>query len=262
MTEELHEEIAEEISEEIHEEISEESNEEIQPAPIEEEKVTFDERQQEVFNSEIAKKVRATKEAQRETADLKYRLEQLEAKQPKQLAPEIPAIPDQYDEDYTSKVAARDLAISQKANYDYQQRVQSEASLKSQQDSRTEATQRSTDAINSYVDRAEKLGHKREDVIESTQYIMDVGLGRSAQAYIRDDTNGPDVARYLAKNPSSLDEVMDMPDYMAVAHIASIVKPKAMSSFRKQTKIPEPTDHLRGKGAAEGNDGPPGATFT
>ena len=135
MTDEYIEEVQEEIQEEIQEEVLDnvEGNEteEAEQIAAPEEKVTFDERQQEVFNSEIAKKVRATKEAQREAADLKYRLEQLEAKQTKQLAPEIPPIPDQYDQDYTSKVAARDLAISQKANYDYQQRVQSEAALRS-----------------------------------------------------------------------------------------------------------------------------------
>lgn len=262
MTEEYVEEVAEEIQEEVVDNVEENESDDGEQLAAPEEKVTFDERQQEVFNSEISKKVGQTKKAERENAELRARIQEFESRQPKQEAPTIPPMPDAYDEDFASKVAARDTALRESASYDLQQRIRSEHSLQQQNAAKNDAAQKSHEAITSYVDRGEKLGHKREDVIESTQYLMDVGLGQSAQAFIRDDTNGPDVARYLARNPQALAEVAGMNDHMAIAHIASIIKPKAMSSFRKQNKIPEPTDHLRGRGAAEGNDGPPGATFT
>lgn len=233
--------------------------------PAEAPKVEFTPEQQEVFNREISKKVAAKAEETRRADELQAKLKEAEAKlNPEPQRPTVPPLPDPYAADYEQQMADRDKALNEAAAYDAKQAVISEISLVQQQNAQREQQKASEAAITTYVERGENLGHKKEDVVSATEYLMNVGLSVDAQQLIRDDDSGPDMAMYLAKNPEALTELLEKQQaspVFAIAHLASVVKGAASGSFRQEKQPPEPVEHLKGRGAAEGGEGPPGATY-
>lgn len=260
-TEEIESEEVEQEDQEEHEESHDDSDSEEHEEAPKKRKVVFDEEQQKVFNDRIAKKVAATKAAERRAQELEARLKEYEAKIPKPEAPKVPPMPDRYDEHYEQKLADRDRAIEQAAAYKYQQAVQAQLSQHQQQEQLKAKQRELQEANTAYVQRGEKMGYKPEKLAAVTGEIIESGLGNSAQIFIRDDKSGPDICMYLSKNPDVLEEVLGMSEAMAIAHLATVVKEQAVSSARKGKTPPPPTDHLRGKGAPEGGRGPKGAIY-
>lgn len=275
---EIHEEVEQEAQEETQEEAPQEpQQEESQEAAPEEApeeaqeetpeqpgKVEFTDEQQEIFNREIGKKIAKAKQAEREAEELRQKLAEAELKlNPEPEAPQVPPMPDPYDPDYQAKMAERDAQLAAKAEYDAQQRIKQELEQARQQEAFQKQAREAQEKVQSYVERGEKLGHSQEDLVQATKYLMDVGIDAQAQSFMRDDDNGPDMAIYLAKNPQQLSELLDMQKvspHMAFAKLVTEVKTAA--SVRTPPKLPpDPPTHLKGKGAPEKREGPPGATF-
>lgn len=250
------------VVEEETTEAAEETTEEAAPEPP---KVEFSPEQQEVFNREISKKVASRAEEKRRADDLQRQLEEAQKQlNPAPQRPVVPPMPDPYAHNYEQQMQARDKAINEAAAYDSRQAVISEISLVHQQNAQREQQRAAEEAITSYVDRGVNLGHKKEEVVAATEYLMNVGLSVDAQQLIRDDKDGPDMAMFLAKNPDALNEMLEKQaasPVFAIAHLASSVKQQASGSFRQGKLPPDPVDHLKGRGAAEGGGGPKGATY-
>lgn len=268
--EESHEEPPQEAAEESVEETPEETTEEAPEAeeeqPTEAEKVVFTEEQQRVFNEQISRKVKKQREAEREAEQLRQQLAEAQQKlNPEPVRPDVPPLPDPYDPDYTAKIQERDRKIQERAEFDAiaheRQRYAEAIELQKQKQAQEEHQKK----LESYAERATNLGHELDAVVESTKYLIDSGLNQEAQAYIRDDKNGPDIAMYLAKNPTALSDLLDMQQvqpHMSFAKLVTEVREKATSTARPKPKLPpDPPTHLSGKGAPEGNENPHGARF-
>lgn len=242
----------EEIDEVQEDQDIDESSEIEEEAPAEPKKVEFDAEQQEVFNREIGRKSAQVHEERRKAEAAQARIAELEAAIPKTERPEVPPIPDQYDEDYAKKIEARDKAISEAASFDAAERIRSEGALKQQQEAQRIQQEEFNKGVSDYTDRAVKLGIKPEELQAAGSQLNQYGIDDQVAAYILDEAIGPQITVYLSKNPALMDEISRLSPINAVAKIAAEIKPLA-AAMSKQVKLPgDPTETLSGMGAKGG----------
>lgn len=232
------------------------------PTPAEEPpKVEFTEAQQAIFNKEIGKKVGQT-HAEKTRADaLQAQLDEINANKPKETRPEVPKQPDPFSETYQQDLQAYTEAVTAQAAFDATERQNSDNALRQQQEDQRKLQEDTNKAIGDYSERATKLGIKPEDLQRAGQALNQFNINDQVAAYILDEAVGPQITVYLANNPVLADEIAGMPPMMAVAKLASEIKPLAAGVKPEITLAPDPADLLSGKGAAEGDKGPPGVTY-
>lgn len=226
-----------------------------------EEKIAFDEKQQEWLNSREAKHKRRERELEQEREKLAREMEELRQKLPKETRPEIPPIPDRYDDDYADKIRAREEAIAKQAAWDLSERQRSEEALRIQQEKAQQQQQALTNTIQTYSDRAGKLGVSKDELKQAGEMVAAYNLPNEVALFILEDDQGPLITQYLARNLSEAEALRGMTPYQAVAKIAADIKQKAIASKRKPNPPPDPHETLNGVGAREKQIGPPGATF-
>ncbi len=226
----------------------------------EESKVTFDEAQQAKVNQLIGEKVSKQREAERQAEELQRRLAEVEASLPKEKRPEIPAMPDPFDDDFEEQSKARDAAIIKQAEFDataranerLQQQAQQEAARRQQAALETELVKYSNKAKASGIDQNQMV----QDMQAVGQNIPDVNI----QAFLLTEEKGPEITNFLASNPLEMDKVRNMNQMQAAIYIETQLKPKATQS-RKTSNAPAPADTLSGRGAPPKERGPKGAKF-
>ena len=224
-------------------------------------KIDFTPEQQEVFNAEIGKKVGKIHAAEQEAKKLREELEQTKAQLPQDQRPAVPAIPDSYDPDYESKLAARDKAIADAATFDYNERIASEQALQQQQQAMEEQNKQAAETIKNFQKNATDLGITIDEVRDNFQTLGQYGIPNSAVAYMIDEPLGPQIGRYLANNPVEVDALKGLSPQQVAVRIAIEIKPKAQGSAPKVDVPPAPADTLRGNGAKEAERGPAGTMY-
>lgn len=228
-------------------------------APPEPEKIEFTEKQQKVFNEAIGRKVAKIHEAESRAERLARELEETRSRIPKELAPEVPDIPDPYDPDFKTKINEREKQIAKRTEWDINERARSERDLEQHYNNqRAEAAER-TRIVQVYTDRAVKLGVKPQD-LQQAGPVVGNQLHPILVQHILEEPLGPQMTVYLANNQLIIDQLASMSPTQAVIYLDSQVKPKAAAA-RKLDLAPEPVDHLTGRGRAEGERGPKGARF-
>lgn len=226
-----------------------------------EEKVAFDEKQQAWLNSREAMHKRRERELQEERDRIAREAEELRQKLPKDTRPEIPPPPDPYDDNFAEKIKARDEAIQKAAEWDARERFRSEQELAQQREALQRQQQEQQRALQDFVSRSAKLGLSEQELEQASQVVGTYGLHPEAGAYIRDESQGPLILAYLAKNPTVLTDLRSMPPYLAVAKLAAEIKPQAIGARKKPKLPPDPHETLDGLGAREKERGPAGATY-
>jgi hypothetical protein len=225
------------------------------------EKVTFSEAQQKLVDDIAAKKTFKIREAERETDKLRQELAAAQAKIPKEVRPNIPAMPDEYAEDRDAQIAQRDEAIRQSAVFDNNQanqlRQQEADSLKVAQDRQTEINQVFAD----YDTQATKLGVDAQELLAAGTAVGQYGLSNEVVLHIAKDDKGPLITTYLHKNPAALETIRQLDSLSAAAYIETQIKPQAAALGNKQPTAPDPIETLNGSGVAPRERGPKGATF-
>lgn len=225
------------------------------------EKVTFSEAQQKLVDDIAAKKTFKIREAERETDKLRQELAAAQAKIPKEVRPNIPAMPDEYAEDRDAQIAQRDEAIRQSAVFDNNQanqlRQQEADSLKVAQDRQTEINQVFAD----YDTQAIKLGVDAQELLAAGTAVGQYGLSNEVVLHIAKDDKGPLITTYLHKNPAALETIRQLDSLSAAAYIETQIKPQAAALGNKQPTAPDPIETLNGSGVAPRERGPKGATF-
>ncbi len=230
--------------------------------PKDKEPVVFDERQQEVFDTAIRKKTAQFREQERKTAALAQQMQALEAKVPKQARPDIPDMPDSFDDGYEVALATRDKAIEDRATFDATERVTSEQNLLRERDAQQNQAKVINEAVAGYLSRGERLNIAPDKLRAAGQRLIDSGLNVHLQAHLVDQAKGPQITMYLDKNPTEFDSILRMSPMDAAVAIATDIAPKA-AKLLKATKHPaDPSENLSGKGSKDGGRGPKGATFT
>lgn len=235
---------------------------ESETAPIAEPaKVEFSDDQQKVFNDMAAKKAFETREAKRETDDLRRQLEETKAKIPQQVAPVVPDLPDPYDDDYTIRVTERDNAIRASAQFDANARLQHEQQQLTQQAAQQKVQDAYTKTVGTYSDRAKTLGMTQEELQVANNTVGQFGIDSNVANFIMQDDQGPLITKYLAENPMEMERLNSLDPMSASVRIATEIKAKASALGNKQRTAPNPAETLQGNGVPAKERGPSGAKF-
>lgn len=229
-------------------------------SPVEEEKVTFDERQQAKVDQIVGKKVKQTREAERRAQELEEKLKEAEANKPKEERPNIPQMPDTFDEDYDAKLLARDEAIKRAAAYDAQEALLKKQQEEARNEQIRQARVKLEEDTRNYIERGEKLGLNEQQMTESAQAISSFGIDPQIGQYLTEDPNGPLIVDYLARNLTTTDDLSRLSVGKGIEFLISEIKPKVMSS-KRTTKAPAPAKTLDGGGAAPKMRGPEGTVY-
>lgn len=224
-----------------------------------EDPVKFDERQQSKVDEIVGGKVKAQRDAERERDALRAELEAAHAKMPQETRPDVPEVPDPFDDDFETKVKERDQAITRAAAFDANATLleqQQQQQLQNQQQQQIVELQQKADT---YKTRAAEFGLKQEDLQQAAQNVA-TSLNPQLVGYLLDDADGPLITQYLGNNVLALEKVRNMPVLQAATHIATVVRAEAQAT-RKPSQAPRPADVLSGNGQLPAKRGSAGYSF-
>ncbi len=220
-----------------------------------EDKVVFDERQQAKVNSLIGEKVAKLHGANREADELRAKLAEIEASQPKPVAPEIPPLPDPDDyfgdtEGYNAEMAKRDKAIAESAEFNAKQTVIDDHNKRESQRQEMERFEGQQKSIAGYAESAKSFGIDPQKMQQEAATVSQFLASPELDDFVVNDPQGPLVTSYLASNVLELDKIKSMSPPQAAVYIATQIKPK-LASAGKQSTAPNPPDVIDGGGAPE-----------
>lgn len=224
-------------------------------------KVTFDEAQQEVFNKAIDGKVAKQRDAERESDSLRQQLADAQAQIPQAERPIIPEMPDQYDDDFQEKMVVRDAAMREATAFEQDEQRQVQYNQEFQRQQQQASQDALVKASNDFNDRGKKLGITQAEQGAAWTAIANSGLDANVTAFILQDEQGPNITRYLSKNPQILDNLAQMSPMVAAAEIASNIRAKAVAGGVSVDPPPPPGETANAAGFQEGERGPKGATY-
>jgi multidrug efflux pump subunit AcrB len=211
--------------------------------------IKFDEQQQRIFDEAVGKKVFKLREKEREAEALKKQLEELQAKLGEKQAPKVPDLPDPFsvsEFEYRQGLERREQALRASAQYEMEQQAiqQQQQALKQQEWQKQQ--EEMTTKVKSYSDRATKFGITPEQLQEAGNAVAQFGIDESLVNIILDETDGPLITKYLAKNPLELDALRYLPPAQAAVRIATEIKQKAASLKPKVNNAPDPLEQPHG----------------
>ncbi len=215
----------------------------------------------------INKKHFQTKQAERErdearaqVAKFEQEKRELEATQ----AANIPAIPDEYADDFKERLAERDAAIVRKAQFDANQTaVAKQQEYQAQQEQQKAAAEFQQAQID-YSTRSVELGIQPAELQAAGNVVAGYGLSDDLVKHIINDSDGPLITKYLAANPMDAYNLASMSVYEQGAYLNG-VKDKASALKPKPSNAPTPPAQLpAGGGAQTANNRPnsAGAEFS
>lgn len=241
-----------------------ETNEAATTGENRDEKIKFDEKQQEWINSTLARQKREQREIEKRAEEAERRAKELEAKLPQSKRPELPPEPDPYSDTYKEDLGAYAEAFAAQQAWDARERAESEENLRKEREDAEQKYTTYTQTVGDYTDRAEKLGLSKEQLAQAGKAVADYDLPDRVAWFILRDPQGPLITKYLAQDNVALQKLADLAredaDF-AIAEIAATIRPKAAGSRPKPNLPPDPHETLFGQGAREKQPGPPGATF-
>jgi hypothetical protein len=224
----------------------------------------FNEEQQKAFDKAMAEKTWKAREAERQAEDYRKRLEELEAKIPKEQPPEVPKVPDFYslsDREIQEQLRQRDEAIAKRAEFDARQQAMQSQQIDLQRQQQASAVQAQNEKIASYAEKAKKLGVQSEDLQSAANKIGQFGINPMLANHLIDLDDGSLGTLYLGENLLELDKLANMPANQALLYLDQIVMPKARKLKPSVNAAPDPLDTPKGAGRSPKAGGPKGATF-
>lgn len=216
----------------------------------------------EKFQKQMNKKHFQYKEEERKRIALEKELDDLRAKsEPKPLTGpvDVPPIPDQFDDDYESKIAERDAAIAANADFNVQERMRSEAEqkqIRQQQDAEVERVQQLNDTFEANITAS---GVNADKALEAANSLAQYGIDAEAAQFILTDEDGPLIAMLFENDLRSLDEFLSKP-LMERGKAVADLKAKAQIFKPKTTNAPGPALSVDGL-TPQQSAGPAGATY-
>lgn len=213
------------------------------------------------FTKRIHKKHHELMEERRARLAVEAELQKLRTQQPQEQRPEIPPVPDPYDEDFDDKMKQRDKAIVDAQAFDVRQSQQQAQQQEAQQRAAQEQQQKFANDAQEYAKRATALNVSKEKLQAAAQTVAAYGIGMELTQHIIQDEQGPLITTYLAENPDELERIVTLDPMGAAVHIATAIKPKLVAGNSMDSDPPPPADTLSGGGAPPQERGPKGAKF-
>jgi len=227
-------------------------------------KVVFSEEQQRIFDQAIAEKTLKFREAERRAEALERERESLLQKLPKEERPQVPDMPDPFaisDEEYKRQLYLRDEALKQAIAFDQQQQMLKQQREQLQYQQQQKQQEALTERVQSYSQKATKLGIKAEDLQVAGNTVAQFGIHEDLVQYILEEDQGPLITTYLSKNLLELEKLREMSPTQAAVYVATTVKQKAAALKPKVNNAPDPLEQPHGAGKAPKPRGPQGAVF-
>lgn len=230
--------------------------------PDKPEESLFSPEQQAVFDREMGRKTAKIREMERQAEDERRQREEIEAKLQQMQAPtrpDVPPMPDPFDDDFDDKVKARDEAMANLYRYEAEQQ-----SLRNQQEylARQEQERVITNLRNTvaeYSSRADRLGIKAEELQVAGNTVAQFGMDPGVIEYILTDEQGPALTMYLSEHLMELEKLREMNPTRAAIYLETQVKGKASRGRQRTPSAPAPTD--RPGGAPPPQDDVPGVVY-
>lgn len=221
-------------------------------------KVEFSPEQQEIFDRAVKKQHSKFRDAERAQLDTQTQLQatqdQLNSLQANQPQTVIPDMPDSFDDDFESRVAARDQAIAEKARFDEHQNIALQAQRTAQNEAIHAQQVQALENEKTLIANSVKAGITEEDLTAASAIVGSYQLDQAVVQGLMTDKDGGLIISYLASNPLELDSLRGMDVYSQVNYLNNTVRSKA-SALRPQTSnAPDPAKQLSGAGAKEMED--------
>lgn len=225
-----------------------------------ENKTQFTPEQQEIFNREIGKKTFKIREAERKAEELAAKLKEMESKLPQESRPEVPEMPNQFDDDFEERVRLRDQAILQQAEYDAKQRLVTEQQQQAQYQQQQAEQQALMQKAEDYRQNALKRGVDMAELQAAGAQVSQFGLRDDVTQEILSDDMGPNITLYLAQNPQVMAD-LNSASPVRVGVLYEQIRANASGLNKQVTPPPEPVETLSGAGVPPKDRGPSGATY-
>lgn len=225
-----------------------------------ENKTEFTAEQQEIFNREIGKKTFKIREAERRAEELAAKLKETESRLPAQTRPDVPPMPDQFDDNFDQRVQERDQAILAQAQFDAAQRIKTEQQQQAAQAKQRQEQEALVKSAESYRNNAIKRGVDMAELQAAGAQVSAFGLRNDVAGEILTDEMGPNITLYLAKNPQVMQELNSASPIRAGA-LYDQIRANASGMSKKVTTPPDPVEPLSGTGVPPKDRGPSGATY-
>lgn len=164
---------------------------------------------------------------------------------------EIPALPDKYSETYDQDMQVRDDAIKRSTAHDAEQTRLQDASKEKEKEQADKLKALDDEQIGVFDANMIKLGLNPAETKTAAITIWDYGISDVLESILLEDTDGPLMVHYLAKNPVQLEEMNGMSTLQLVNHLTTEVKPKASLLRPKTSEAPDPPLTLSGGGVKE-----------
>jgi hypothetical protein len=226
-------------------------------------KPIFTEKQQRIFDEAIGKKTFKLREMERESEQLRRRLEEIE-KPVTQSRPQVPALPDPFavsDEEYKRQIMHREQALISAVAYDTRMQMLQNQQAQMNHEAAQKQQEVLVEKVQSYAQRAKSLGVKAEELQAAGSIVGQFGIDDSLVQYILEDDHGPLITKYLSQNVGLLDSLRQMHPTRAAVMIATEIKSKATALKPKFTNAPDPVRRPQPSGIQAKAKGPKGATF-
>ena len=226
-------------------------------------KPIFTEKQQRIFDEAIGKKTFKLREMERESEQLRRRLEEIE-KPVTQSRPQVPALPDPFavsDEEYKRQIMHREQALISAVAYDTRMQMLQNQQAQMNHEAAQKQQEVLVEKVQSYAQRAKSLGVKAEELQAAGSIVGQFGIEDSLVQYILEDDHGPLITKYLSQNIGLLDNLRNMHPTRAAVLIATEIKSKATALKPKFTNAPDPVRRPQPSGIQAKAKGPKGATF-
>lgn len=196
-------------------------------------------------------------EAGRRADSLQAELDAVNAEKAKQSVgtpPVIPDMPDQYDDDFASKLTVRDEAIRQNAEFGANQRF-TDQQAQFQRDEATRVQQAESDKVHKvFIDKATEQGFEPSRVVQAAQAIGNYGVSDAVAGMLTTEADGPAMILYLEQNPMELQAMKSMPLHLQVSHMNNVVRAGAASHKPQISSAPMPPTQVATSGAMSETD--------
>lgn len=212
----------------------------------EHEKKTESQINQDKVQEVINRKHWEAKESERKLLAAQKELEQYKAQQ-QQAAPNVPDLPDPFDDDYGAKMQQRDQAMRQLLEWESSQRYEQTSQQARQQEEQERLNKELYEKQTKYVQRAKDSGITEQDLQAIGGAIANYGLRDDLVIEILDDNDGPLIAKYLAANPMKMEELSSLTPYQSARYIETL-RPSLASLKPRKTNAPNPSTRIEGKG--------------
>ena len=161
----------------------------------------------------------------------------------------LPAFPDEFDDNFEEKKAAYLTALQAQANFNATNNAYEQQQQANQQQAAQVAQAKAHESMASYSQKATELGIKPEELQAAGNAVMQYNLSNDLTMHILGDPDGPLITKHLAANPQDGYQLATMSPY-SVGQFLDGIKVKASALKPKTSSAPAPATNLSGNGVA------------